>query len=132
MTDTPIDFRLDGSIVFDLYDVTIRWQPPTVNHLQEAKNRNRELALATQELVGQKDDPTFDSAAFTVAIDDLAAGWVRAVHDDLRLEGDLPPDIGDWPYWLPTLRFSTKLIEHWGTHPFAWNTTDNDQTETVP
>jgi len=119
MTDTPIDFRPDGSIRFDIDDVTIRWRPPKVGHLRKARNAQSQVADAARQQVKDRAADDFDLENALEQVEDLVAGWVRSVHDDLRLEGDLPAEINEWPSWLPSLQFTLAVIHHWGTNPFA-------------
>lgn len=119
MTDTPIDFRPDGSIRFDIDDVTIRWRPPKVGDVRRARNSQAEVADAARQQIADRDVDDFDLEKALEGAEDIVAGWVRLVHEDLRLEGDLPDDINDWPAWLPSLQFTLAVIEHWVSNPFA-------------
>lgn len=119
MTDTPIDFRPDGSIKFDIDDVTIRWRPPKVGDVRRARNSQAQVADAARQQIADRDVDDFDLEKGLEAAEDIVAGWVRLVHDDLRLEGDLPDDINSWPAWLPSLQFTLAVIGHWVTNPFA-------------
>jgi hypothetical protein len=134
--ESPIDWRPDGSIKFDIDDVTIRWRPPKVKHLRTARNayyeiteRNKDrLAELRQSIIALADtdsedaEPVITDQAATGMTEQLEAdiaGWVRAVHNDLQLEGSLPDDTDDWPSWLVRLRFATTVTRHWGSAPFG-------------
>lgn len=119
MAESAIDWRSDGSIKFEVEGSTIRWRPPKVGHLRRARNAQSQVADATRARVADRADDEFDLELALENVEDLVAAWVRSVHYDLRLEGELPEDINDWPSWLPTLRFTLAVIEHWGSNPFA-------------
>lgn len=116
---SPIDWRPDGSIKFDIDDVTIRWRPPKVKHLRKARNDASTISLQAKKLLDDREEDWFDSAAAMESIETLAAGWVRETHDALQLEGVLPDDVEEWPSWLPTLEFARAVMQHWGSNPFA-------------
>ena len=131
--DGPIDWLPDGSITFTAGD-NITWASPTLGQLRRAKNGHAEMADALQALVADQSEDDFDNDAVTQGLEELVAKWVRATHIDVG-SGQLPSKVDDWPHWLAALhgfRFASKVLEHWGTYPFALRTTNEEQTETAP
>jgi len=129
-----IDWRKDGDVAFDIGGKEIVWQSPTAGQLRKAKNGLGEMADALQALVAEQDAEKIDIEARNAGLLELAIVWVRATHLDVG-KGNLPKNVDDWPHWLTMLhgfRFAQKVLEHWGTHPFALKTTTEEQTETAP
>ncbi len=131
--ENPIDWRPDGSIAFDVDGVKIRWRPPKMKHKEAHHNRYYAIAEEARDRLAEKRKDLVDALAESSGqpeISDVEAisqkdqltedleNWVRAVHDDLRLEGDLP-ELEEWPGWLPVLRFAGAVTRHWGSAPFG-------------
>jgi len=129
MADSPVDFRPDGSITFQVDDDKIIWRPPRMRHLQAARDRHSEMARHLQTVLEDlKDaitDDTADDDAAAVQLQaeslDMMEQWVRQLHADLALPSSaaLPDSIDDWPIWLPRLSFATAVTKHWGSNPFS-------------
>ena len=131
--DGPIDWLPDGSITFTAGD-GITWASPTLGQLRRAKNSYTEMGDTLTALVADQDADDFDNDAVDAGVVDLVAEWIRATHLDVG-EGQLPSKIDDWPHWLAAFhgfRFATRVLEHWGTHPFSLKTTSDRPTENAP
>ena len=153
ISDSPVDFRPDGSIAFTIDDVKIRWRSPKVKHVRSHRNNYQTLVRTSQDLVApfslRDDDGRVVNAEYIAAlttkkdvdkwtkaltsfeidqdayadakaeVDQLLADWIIDVHNDLVLEGTIPLDADEWPYWLLSLQFAGKTVQHWGGNPFA-------------
>lgn len=128
-TENPIERRPDGSIAFDVDDVTIRWRPPKMKHVKAHRNAYSDIVIGNQarvldrvKAIGGDTTNDLDEETAINLRDQLTADmvqWTRNVHQDLRLEGDLPDDPDEWPGWLPTFNFAGATTRHWGSAPFV-------------
>jgi len=129
MDEVTVEFRPDGSVTIPVDDKQVHWRPPKVKHMRAFRNQQADLADRITAKTSKLKDAKFKTPAdetravmeFREDIETEVVEWLRGVHTALALPDSavLPEDEGEWPVWLPTLEFTSTLVRHWLSNPFA-------------